>query len=60
MIARVARLNGLKAVALDVTFDRVTNRPGAMDLTTPSGFAFPTCIRILLETLEQFKTDLTT
>ena len=47
-------------LAPTMTFDRVTNRPGAMDLTTPSGFAFPTCIRILLETLEQFKTDLTT
>ena len=46
MIARVARMHDLKAVALDVTFDRVTNRPGAMDLTTESGFAFLTCTRL--------------
>ena len=40
MVATTARARGLSAIALDIQFDKVTNRPGAMDLSTPAGFAF--------------------
>ena len=39
MVASTARSQGLSAAALDLEFDKVTSRPGAMDLSTPSGFA---------------------
>ena len=38
-VAAYSRALGLSAVALDVDFDRATERPGAMDLTSSSGFA---------------------
>ena len=38
MVAQTGRMLGLKAAALDLDFDHVTNRPGAMDLRTPAGF----------------------
>ena len=38
MIASTGRMLGLKCAALDLEFDKVTNRQGAMDLGTAAGF----------------------
>ena len=38
MVAKCGRRLGLHCAAVDIDFDKVTSRPGAMDLTTPSGF----------------------
>ena len=39
MVAATGRMLGFASAALDIDFDRVTNRPGAMDLSTDAGLA---------------------
>ena len=44
LVASTARMLGLRSVALDIEFDKVTCRPGAFDLRTPAGFV---CLGLL-------------
>ena len=41
VVSRTFRRSGLRSVAIDLAYDESLKKPGAMDLTTPSGLVLP-------------------